>query len=71
MRIKLFVLRNKEADEDGAFNLPDGWWPISVESSDMGCIYVWAREQESEDRVRELEADIAQCRDEYDGNHGG
>lgn len=50
MRIKLFVLQNKDADEDEAVMLPKGWSPINVES-EMGCVYVWAYE------IEEVESD--------------
>ena len=53
MRIKLFAIANKTQDEDGAINLPDGWWPFNTEPSEMGYSYVWAYELPEEDPRQE------------------
>ncbi len=41
INIKMFFLRNAEA-VDGVHRLPEGWFPVNIEGSDNGGIYVYA-----------------------------
>ena len=44
MRVKSFVVMNSEIDEGGAFNIPEGWEPISVDKLKFG-VSIWAYEK--------------------------
>ncbi len=44
MKVKSFMFLNTELDEDGAFNLPEGWYPINVDKLKFG-VDIWAYEK--------------------------